>query len=389
MTSMLRLSLAALLGLWVPLPPPPLARSDQPLAAAIDDLVKKNGFTADKPGVAILVNHSGKLLFQKGYGLANLKDHTPITPHTLFELASVSKSFTATAVLILHDQGKLSIEDDVRKYLPELPEYRPGQPIRISDLLHHVSGLPDYMEFANVPARHKDYWDNEDYVGEFAKQRAKHPLDFETGAKFEYNNTNYMLLALIVQRVAKKSFGAFLHDEVFVPAGMKHSFVYENPSAVPRQQASGYIHAAGYEKGKSRGTWKEAWGTPPARHEKLLTVGDGAVWCNLEDMAHWDAALRAGKLLKPATMKLALTPSRTRDGKTNDYGFGWAVYFDKSGGMIGYGHGGSWGGFRTSFYRYLAADRTTIILSNRGDFNPDLFWYALNDVIEKHLKTKR
>lgn len=116
----------------------------------------------------------------------------------------------------------------------------------------------------------------------------------------------------------------------------------------------------------------------------MLTVGDGSVWTNLEDMANWDRALRSHKLIKSETMQLALTPSKTRDGKKNDYGFGWSIYPGEGGGMNGFGHEGSWGGFHTSYYRYLVADRTTVILSNKGNFDPDKFWYALNDVIEKH-----
>src|SRR5262249_52324898 len=159
------------------------------------------------------------LLFKKGYGLANLKAKTPITPDTMFELASVSKSFTATAVLMLHDRGKLSVDDDVRKFIPELPEYHQGHPIRIRDLLHHVSGLPDYWDFKNAPPRHQRYWVNADYADQFSRRRKEFPLSFPTGKKYEYNNTNYMLLALVVERVAKRPFSAFLRDEVFVPAG--------------------------------------------------------------------------------------------------------------------------------------------------------------------------
>jgi CubicO group peptidase (beta-lactamase class C family) len=359
-------------------------QANGPLVAAIDKLVKKKGFTANGPGVAILVQRGdGQILFKKGYGLANLESEAAITAHTMFELASVSKTFTATAVLILHDRSQLSIHDDVRKYLPELPEYHKGQPIRLTNLLHHTSGLPDYMDFDDFPARNKDYWVNEDYVGQFARQRDKYPATFRPGAKYEYNNTNYMLLALLVERVAKQSFGTFLRKEIFGPAGMKHAFVFESPTSIPQRPAAGCINAIGYTKKKKR--WQPSWGVPPDRQETMLTVGDGSVWCNLEDMAHWDLALRSGKLLEPATMKLALTPSRTRDGKTNTYGLGWDLYFDDdTGTMNGYGHEGSWGGFRTSYYRYLRGDRTTILLSNRGDFDADEFWYPLNGLIEEH-----
>ena len=370
---------------WLALPQragaePPKAES--PLAAAIDKLVKKRGITDETPGVAILVTHGDRVLFQKGYGLAHLEHRAPITPHTLFELASVSKTFTATAILILQERGRLSVDDDVRKHIPELPVYAKDHPIRIRDLLHHVSGLPDYMQFEDVPSRHKQYWVNEDYVGEFAKHRQDRPLAFPTGQKYAYNNTNYMLLAVVIERVAKKPYGSFLHEAIFAPAGMKDSFVLENPETVPKATER-CAHAIGYEKGKKQ-AWKAAWGTPPARHEKMLTVGDGSVWTNLEDMANWDRALRNHKLIKSEMMQLALSPSKTHDGKTNDYGFGWLVYPGDGGNLNGFGHEGSWGGFHTSYYRYLVADRTTVILSNRGDFDPDKFWYALNDVIEKH-----
>jgi CubicO group peptidase (beta-lactamase class C family) len=374
-----------LLGVGVLLALPGLAPSEPPnpaVAAAIDGLVKKHGH-GDGPGVAILVYQPGKILFKKGYGLANLENKTAITPRTRFELASVSKSFTATAVLILHDRGDLSVNDDVRKYIPELPEYRKGQPIRLRDLLHHVSGLPDYMDLEDVPRRNKDYWVNEDYAGEFARQRKKSPLKFPTGEKYEYNNSNYMLLGLVIERVTKKSFGSFLHEALFEPAGMKDTFVYEAPNAVPRRSPPGVVNAVGY--GKKKGAWEAQWGAPPLRNEELLTVGDGGIWTNLEDMARWDAALRAGQFLQEATWKTALKPSTTRDGKKNDYGFGWAVYFDDNGKMNGYGHDGDWGGFRTSYYRYLKADRTTVLLSNRRDFDTDKFWYALDAAIEKAL----
>ncbi|HEV3343419.1 MAG TPA: serine hydrolase domain-containing protein [Pirellulales bacterium] len=353
---------------------------ESPLAHAVDRLVKKNGITADGPGVAILLVQPGKPVFKKGYGLARLRDQTPITPQTLFELASVSKTFTATATLLLHERGKLSVHDDVRKYLPELPKYDPAHPIKISDLLHHTSGLPDYLALDDVPSRHGDVLVNEDYAREFARQRQKFPLAFPTGQKYAYNNTNYMLLGLIIGRVAKKSYGQFMHDEIFLPAGMKSTFVYESPGAIPSGRAQSC--AIGYEKDKKH--WAEAWGVRPFREERHLEVGDGAIWTNLEDMQHWDAALREHKLIKKATMRMALEPSKTRDGQTNGYGFGWQVYTNDSGGMNGFGHEGSWGGFRTSYYQYVLASRTTVVLSNRGNFDPDKFWYALNDVVEQN-----
>jgi CubicO group peptidase (beta-lactamase class C family) len=372
---------ALLLGLSVARAdvPPPNAR----LEAAIDEVVAKQGVSADGPGVAVMVRQPGKLLFQKGYGRANLRNGAPITPQTRFYLASLSKSFTATAVLLLHERGRLSIDDNVRLYVPELPVWGRGQVIRIKDLLHHVSGLPEYLDLQNVPGHHRGYWVGEDYLLEIARRRL--PLHFATGYKYEYNNTNYVLLAEIVQRVAKKPFGAFLHDEVFVPAGMTSAFLFEVVNGtVPRATFEG-VNAIGYERGKAgEPVWKESWGTLPFRRESLVPMGDGGIWGNLEDLARWDAAMRDGKILKPATRKLALAPSQTADGKTNNYGFGWSLYFGKGGSLIGYGHRGLWRGFRANYYDYVLEDRTTVILSNRSDFDPDKFWYALDDAVEKN-----
>lgn len=367
----------------------PEVRADEPndsakLVAAIDKLVEKNGIEAQGPGVAILVRQPGKVLFQKGYGLANVKTQEKITPRTMFELASVSKTFTATAVLILHDRGKLSIDDDVRKHIPEFPEYQRNNPIHIRDLLSHTSGLPEYFGFEDVPRHNKSYWVNEDYVSFMSRRRSELPLQYATGDKYEYCNTNFMLLATIVERVSGKPFGRFMHEEVFVPVGMEQSFVYENPKAVPKEHSLGCVCAVAYQWRKKKEIWEPSWGAPPDRHEELLVVGDGGVWTNLEDMTRWDIAVREKKLLKPETWKLALTPSRTRDGKPFDYGLGWTVYYDDPDKLYGYGHDGSWCGFNTSYYRYLSADRTTVLLSNRGNFNSDRLWKGLEKLIENY-----
>src|SRR5262245_666260 len=165
------------------------ATAESPLDKGFDELLDKFGFTDKGPGVAVLVRRPGAVLLQRCFGFAHLKDSTPITPRTLFYLASVSKSFTAAAILLLHDRGKLSLLDDVRQYIPEFPEYRRAHPIRLTDLLHHVSGVPDYMSLREVPARNRTYWVNEDYIAEFARQAYRHPLLFPTGQKYSYSNT--------------------------------------------------------------------------------------------------------------------------------------------------------------------------------------------------------
>lgn len=347
-----------------------------PRHAAFRRLAEAEGFTDDGPGLAVMARQGQEPPFYGSIGLARLYDKQPVTPRTMFELASVSKIITASAVMILHDQKKLAVGDDIRKHLPEFPVYDKTFAIRIRDLLQHTSGLPSYMNFGDVPSKNEGYWVNDDYVAYFAKQ--KPALSFPPGAKYEYNNTNFLLLAAIIARVAGKSYGAYLKEAIFDPAGMKTAFVSEGPGSVPA--AGERVDALGYTQ--NDGKWEEAWGTPPRRKETLLTCGDGAIWCSAEDMAAWDAFVHSGKMVKPATAKMALTPAKTRDGKTLGNGLGWALYFE-GGRFAGYWHNGSWGGFGTYYYHDIASNRTIVMLGNGRPLDMDKFWYALTAMLDK------
>ncbi|MBX3444011.1 MAG: serine hydrolase [Planctomyces sp.] len=361
--------------LGLPIPARGAARR---LDGPFDRLVKSEGFTDDGPGLAVLVQQQGQPAYMRCVGLATLEDRRPVTPQTMFELASVTKSITGTAVLILHEQRKLNVSDDVRKHIPELPKYDAKHPIRIRDLAQQVSGLASYMDLEDVPSKTPDCWVNADYVGEFARQNV--PLSFPTGEKYEYCNTNYMLLAVVIERVSGKSYGAFLREAIFEPAGMKTAFVNEGPGSVP--DANGRVDAIGYVRADSQ--WQAQWGTPPARNETLLTCGDGAVWCSLEDMAAWDVALHSGKLLRSETAKMAIAPSRTRDGNQNAYGFGWSLYYNGPGQLAGFGHSGGWGGFGTYYYFDIATRRTMVFLGNGRALDLDKFWYSLTALVDMH-----
>ena len=352
--------------------------ADRKLDTSFDELVKSVGYTKEGPGLAVLVHQPGQPEYIRCTGLATLNQRQPVTSSTMFELASVTKSITGTAVLMLQDRRQLKVTDDVRKYIPELPEYDKKNPIQIRHLAQHTSGLASYFDLQDVPAKKTGYWLNSDYVGEFARQNV--PLDFPTGQKFAYNNTNYLLLAVIIARVTGKAYGEFLRDAIFDPAGMKTAFVSEGPGSIP--SVNGRMDAIGY--GKEDGEWKPLWGLPPARQETLLTCGDGAVWCSLEDMLAWDKALRAKKLMKPETAKLAVTPSRTKDGQTNPYGYGWNLYYNNPKQLNGFGHVGGWGGFGTYYYHDLLTGRTTVMLGNGLPIDMDKFWYSLMDLVNKH-----
>jgi N-acyl-D-amino-acid deacylase len=248
--------------------------------------------------------------------------------------------------------------------------------LRIRHLLHQISGLTDYLQLESVPKGNKSYWVNADYLPALAKA----PLDFPIGQKYEYNNTNYMLLGLLIERAAKRSYGNVLREEIFGPAGMKSTFVYSDPASIPANASPPCNNAVGYEgEGKK---WVASWGFPPSyRQPDHLEVGDGAIWSNLEDMANWDTAVRTHKLVKPATMKLALTGS----AKSKGYGLGWQLYREDDGSLYGFGHDGYWEGFNTLYYNYLTNKHTVVLLSNRGKaIDLDDFWEKLSELIGTH-----
>jgi len=184
------------------------------LKSAVAKLVRDTGIKSSEPGIAVLAVKPGRVLVMEGYGLADVASKETITACTRFELASVSKSITATAVLMLQERGLLAIADDVRKYVPELPQY-PNGPLRIRDLLHHISGLTDYLALESIPKGNKSYWVNTDYLAALGKA----PLDFSIGQKYEYNNTNYMLLGLTSHASPRSRSARFFATRYFFPPG--------------------------------------------------------------------------------------------------------------------------------------------------------------------------
>ena len=345
----------------------------------VDALVKAQGITADGPGVAIQVMLNNEVAFQKGYGLANVKDRTPIAAHTQFDIASISKTFTATAIVRLYEKGKLKLEHDVREYVTELPEYNRRRAITIQHLLQQTSGLPDYLDLEDDPDVPRDFFTNIDYVRELARLKDDYPLNFQPGAQYEYSNTNYLLLGLIIERVSGSSYAAYLQEQFFDPLQLTSTWVHDKPAAPPRHPKFGQVNALGYTKGED-GAYEAAWGSPPFRTEKTLAVADGGIWSTLGDLARWVAAYRAGKVLNPMLMHWALSASWTDDGSANDYGFGWELEHDATGKLIDFGHGGEWGGFMSYCYHDVVPNRTIILLSNRGDIDLETLWEGLDGI---------
>lgn len=294
------------------------------------------------PGVAILAMKGGKVVHKKGYGFADLEEKTAVTAETLFELASCSKQLTALGILILVERKNLKLEEDVRKWLKEMKVHDTKRPIRVLDLVHHTSGLGDYLPLAQKAADPTAV-NNEGAL----KLIAEESLDFKTGTRWKYSNTNYCLLALIIERITKKSFGAFMKSEVFRPLGMKTAAVLE-PGAKIQNRAWGYL--------REGGPYQKAPAGP-------LTTGDGGIYLSLDDWVAFETGL--SKLLKKPSLDLAWSNGKLDNGDLHQYGFGLLVSKTGRGTMLG--HEGQWLGFRAYFERRVEEKITLVLMSNWED----------------------
>jgi CubicO group peptidase (beta-lactamase class C family) len=267
-------------------------------------------------GLAVIVLQHGIVVSEQGYGLANLETRTAIGPDTDFRLASFTKQFTATCIMLLVHDGKLSYGDTLTKIFPGFPAY--GSKITVRMLLTHTSGLKDYedlysAQFPGVDDRKIPQIKDAQILALMEQQRT---TDFPPGTKWRYSNSGYAMLAMIVEKASGKAFGDFLHERIFAPLGMKNTLAYEKGKNEVPHRALGYT--------KKYGAWTEA-----DQSSTSAVLGDGGIYSNFEDLAKWDRALREHTLLSPAEMLPALTPAKvaggakTDDGEPTEYGFGW------------------------------------------------------------------
>jgi CubicO group peptidase (beta-lactamase class C family) len=327
----------------------------------VSDALFRDFDRPNSPGAAVIVIKDGKALFAKGYGQADLEKRIPCTTNTNFRLASVTKQFTAMAVLILAEQGKLSLEDRLPKFFPEFPAY--GKTISLRHLLTHASGLPDYED--HIPAGTIIPLSDRDVLF-ILRQQSK--TDFVSGAQFHYSNSAYALLALIVENVSGKSFPAFMKEKIFDPLGMTNSVAYvAGCSCVPN-------HAYGYVNGTSGWELSDQGVTS-------AVLGDGGIYSSVADLFKWDQALYTEKLISRKMLADAFTAhSSQSDFEGSGYGYGW--YVGNFRGTKRIWHYGSTCGFSTRIERLPARKLSVIVLSNRRDaeISPivekliELFW---------------
>jgi CubicO group peptidase (beta-lactamase class C family) len=271
----------------------------------------------------------------------------PVTPETIFQSGSVGKQFTATAVMMLVEVGKIGLDDSVRKYLADAPES--WQPITIRHLLSHTGGIGGYPKEFDF---RRDYTEDELLSSVYGV-----PLAFEPGTKWEYSNLGYLTLGVLIHKVAGKPYGEFLDERVFKPLGMTATRIISESDIVPHR-AAGYRLVNGELK-------NQEWVSPT-----MNSTADGSLYFNILDVAKWDAALNGEKLLKRATLETMWTPAVLADGKLNKagYGFGWAR--EQVNGHTLIEHGGAWQGFTSHIGRYVDDRLTVVVLTNLAGANP-------------------
>ncbi len=334
------------------------ALSQTPQSAQVDALMAQWS-QGNSPGAAIVVIRDGKILHKKGYGLADLEGRAAISPDTAFDIASVSKQFTAMAVMMLAEQEKLSYADPLSKFFPEFPPY--ARHITIRHLLNHTSGLPDYLVFwEKSPRINKGsaVYDSEDVVRFLAAQKKP---EFAPGEKWKYSNSGYVLLTQIVARVSGASFPRFVKENIFAPLGMRDSYVYDDTRRQAPARAVGYI--------LNGGRYIRADHNP-----NNFVAGDGAIYSTAEDMCKWDHALYSEKLVRSAALKEAFTSGSLNDGTKINYGFGWGL--GKYLGAPVVSHSGGADGFVAHIGRFPGERFTVIVMSNFEQLTPPAYTLA-------------
>jgi CubicO group peptidase (beta-lactamase class C family) len=310
------------------------------------------------PGAALLVIDHDKRVYSKCYGFADLETQRPITADSSFYVASISKQFTAMAIMQLAEQGKLHYENRLPAYFPQFPSW--GAEITLRHLLHHTSGLPEYFDLFSSHESGDPCRSVGDVIAEFARnmdgvtneavlERVMDLAgpDFPAGSKHAYHGTNYVLLAMIVAIVSGQSFADFLKANIFDPLGMKHTLVYDASRPALHNLAQGYLE----EKGRF-----QRWDYP------LLTAGDGGIFSMLDDLFLWDQALNTERLIPKAALEQAFSSGTTNDGTPVGYGFGWMTNVFP--GIRHAFHGGSLCAYNSCIIRFLDSRRTIILLTN-------------------------
>jgi CubicO group peptidase (beta-lactamase class C family) len=334
--------------------------ADQP--DAVDDYIRTEMAKQHVPGLALLVSRGGQVIRAQGYGLANVELQVPVKPETIFQSGSMGKQFTATAVMMLVEAGKMGLEDPLTKYFPDAPAA--WKQVTIRELLSHTAGFTDYPKSFDM---RKDYTE-----AAMLKIVEGTPLAFPPGTSWGYSNLGYLTLGIVIHKVTGEFYGDYLQERIFRPLGMSTTRIINEADIVPNR-AAGYRMVKGALK-------NQEWVSPTVN-----TTADGSLYFSIDDLAKWDAALYTEKLLKQSSLEQMWTVAKLKNGQPNsgDYGFGWMT--GKQNGHRVVEHEGSWQGFETDIARYMDDKLTVVVLTNLAEAKPDIF---ANHVAEMYMSGK-
>jgi CubicO group peptidase (beta-lactamase class C family) len=329
-------------------------------AAKIDDYIKSEMQKQQIPGVSLAIVKDGKVVLEKGYGFSNIEHRVPVKPETIFQSGSLGKQFTATAVMLLVEDGKINLDEKISKYLGDVPESWKNMTVR--HLLTHTSGMADYPDKFDY---RRDYTEEELLTIEKAL-----PPVFQPGEKWEYCNLGYATLGILIHKVTGKFYGDFLQERIFKPLGMTTARVISETDIVPNR-AAGYTLVKGELK-------NQEWVSPTVN-----STADGSLYLTVKDMVKWDAALNGEKLLKKTSLAQMWTPVKLNDGKTAPYGFGWALGEINKQRIIE--HGGEWQGFKSYIARYPDIGLTVIFFANLAQAKPATLTHGVAGIYDTRL----
>ena len=318
----------------------------------------------DSPGCALAVVQQGKIVYKHGYGMANLDYNIPLTPASNFYIASTSKQFTAFVVALLEQQRKLSLDDPITEYFPELPSSIYGS-VRVRHLIYHTSGIPDYFSLLDLAGRSgDDRFTHEDFLDLLARQRE---LNFKPGEQHLYSNSGYLLLAMLVERVSGKSLREFAAENIFQPLGMQHTLFRDDPTVIVPNRATGYSFENGAYKFHSA---------------NFALPGSGGLLTTVEDLFLWDQNFYHNKLGDgtPALLAEIQTPGRLNSGKALTYAFGLDMGEYKGLKMVS--HAGASFGYRAEMIRFPEKQFSVICLCNSDAIrvSPERFARQVADI---------
>jgi CubicO group peptidase (beta-lactamase class C family) len=357
-TASVRLALAApaLLALLAASPEAP---KPQDTKARVDAIFAEYD-RSDSPGCALGVYRDGRIEYARGYGMANLELGVANSPQTVMDIGSTGKQFTAFSIQLLASEGKLSLDDDIRKWIPEIPDY--GKTITVRHLLHHTGGLRDYIElFSLQGVAEEDLSTREDALKVLALQKAP---NFAPGEEHLYSNTGYFLLGEIVRRASGKTLRDFAAERIFVPLGMRHTQYNDSHTRLIPGRATGYSKAEGGGFGIDMSDWEQ--------------VGDGGVLTSIEDLQRWDENFYAAAAGGPGVIAAMLEPGVLNSGKKIPYAS--ALYVSEYRGLPSVEHGGAWAGYRAQLARFPKQHLSVACICNLAQANPSRLAHRVAEV---------